>query len=284
MDVIAASKYVFFRFALPGFALSVIAVDILAAATLDEQINDVKSHFTSLQNARADFQRALDLGELSTTEQSDYAAWVHELSDQLMHDCKALIKTNQAVLPDDLPCNRVLTTGIMPASIDLASEHTEAEQTDGLVDELNATLGEFDERLLQEQARVKARTPHTESTSNQSSGGGSEGGSAASQNMDTETAEGDTTNGEQGEIPNERETSQTARSQTNGTGQPPSGKKGSPGKTTPGAQSNTPEGIPDGSDDDVVARQLREAAEKETDPELKKKLWEEYRRYKEGIR
>jgi hypothetical protein len=34
----------------------------------------------------------------------------------------------------------------------------------------------------------------------------------------------------------------------------------------------------------VVARQLREAAEKETDPALKKKLWEEYRKYKKGIR
>jgi hypothetical protein len=36
--------------------------------------------------------------------------------------------------------------------------------------------------------------------------------------------------------------------------------------------------------DDIVARQLREAAEKETDPELKKKLWEEYYKYKEGTR
>jgi len=36
------------------------------------------------------------------------------------------------------------------------------------------------------------------------------------------------------------------------------------------------------ADDDIVARQLREAAEKETDPELKKKLWEEYRKYKAG--
>ena len=31
---------------------------------------------------------------------------------------------------------------------------------------------------------------------------------------------------------------------------------------------------------DVVARQLREAAEKEKDPVLKEKLWEEYRKYK----
>jgi hypothetical protein len=46
----------------------------------------------------------------------------------------------------------------------------------------------------------------------------------------------------------------------------------------------SPPGIPAGSDDDVVARQLREAAEKEQDPELKRRLWEEYRRYKEGVR
>ena len=36
----------------------------------------------------------------------------------------------------------------------------------------------------------------------------------------------------------------------------------------------------DGHDDDIVARQLREAAEKETDPELKAKLWKEYEEYK----
>ena len=39
---------------------------------------------------------------------------------------------------------------------------------------------------------------------------------------------------------------------------------------------------PTGDDDDVVARQLREAAEKETDPVMKEKLWEEYKKYKAG--
>jgi hypothetical protein len=43
-----------------------------------------------------------------------------------------------------------------------------------------------------------------------------------------------------------------------------------------------PAGIPDGSDDDIVARQLREAAMKETDPELRERLWDEYRKYKQG--
>ena len=48
-------------------------------------------------------------------------------------------------------------------------------------------------------------------------------------------------------------------------------------------QSNIPADIPDGSDDDVVARQLREAAMKETDPALREKLWDEYRKYKKGV-
>ncbi|MBF8268809.1 MAG: hypothetical protein HW386_518, partial [Gammaproteobacteria bacterium] len=44
-----------------------------------------------------------------------------------------------------------------------------------------------------------------------------------------------------------------------------------------------PADIPNGSDDDVVARQLREAAMKESDPKLRAKLWDEYRKYKQGV-
>jgi hypothetical protein len=43
-----------------------------------------------------------------------------------------------------------------------------------------------------------------------------------------------------------------------------------------------PTNLPDAKDDDIIARQLREAAMQETDPELKEKLWDEYRRYKKG--
>jgi hypothetical protein len=40
--------------------------------------------------------------------------------------------------------------------------------------------------------------------------------------------------------------------------------------------------IPDGNDDDIVARRLRKAAEVETDPELKERLWKEYVEYKKN--
>jgi hypothetical protein len=41
-----------------------------------------------------------------------------------------------------------------------------------------------------------------------------------------------------------------------------------------------PDEPPPARDDDIVARQIREAASREKDPEQRKILWEEYRRYK----
>ena len=43
-----------------------------------------------------------------------------------------------------------------------------------------------------------------------------------------------------------------------------------------------PTDIPDAKDDDVVARQLREAAMAEIDPDLRQALWDDYKRYKSG--
>jgi len=54
------------------------------------------------------------------------------------------------------------------------------------------------------------------------------------------------------------------------------------GATSGSRGAATPSGIPDGGDDDIVARQLREAARAEQDPALRKKLWEEYCTYKKS--
>ncbi len=46
------------------------------------------------------------------------------------------------------------------------------------------------------------------------------------------------------------------------------------------ANGATPEDIPAANNDDAVAAQIRLAAENETDPEIREKLWNEYRKYK----
>jgi hypothetical protein len=278
---------------LSGLILSMAASNALFAATFSEQIDDLKAHYRMLQNAEAEFQTAQSRGELNATEQSDYLAWIRQLNEQLVQQCNLLTKSNLAAVPDDLPCDQALASSLTPAAIDLVSEHTEAEQADALIAELNATLGEFDERLLQEQARVKAQVPHTESTgshsgSGEAAGGDSEGArsgegaTGAQGDAGTEQGSDAAADGDQGNAQGDGRESPAARDQASGDIKGSPGDPGAPGNAMPGSNSDVPENIPDGSDDDVVARQLREAAEKETDPELKKKLWEEYRRYKEG--
>ena len=50
------------------------------------------------------------------------------------------------------------------------------------------------------------------------------------------------------------------------------------------SHSQVPPDLADARNDDIIARQLREAAMKEQDPELREKLWDEYRKYKRDLR
>lgn len=51
-------------------------------------------------------------------------------------------------------------------------------------------------------------------------------------------------------------------------------------KGTLSGRGKAPEDIPSADNDSVLEAQIRQAAENETDPEIKKKLWDEYRKYK----
>ena len=55
------------------------------------------------------------------------------------------------------------------------------------------------------------------------------------------------------------------------------------GESSDTSENSIPEDIPDAQGDDIVAKQLREAALAENDPAVKEKLWEEYRRYKTSL-
>ena len=67
-------------------------------------------------------------------------------------------------------------------------------------------------------------------------------------------------------------------------GQPPETAEGSGNQSAAGQGDGDiipiPEDIDDGQGDDIVLRQIRDAASKEQDPVLREKLWDEYRRIK----
>ncbi|NNJ93318.1 MAG: hypothetical protein HKP57_01040 [Halobacteria archaeon] len=217
----------------------------------------------ALVAAEQDFHDRRQRGSLNGREAADYAGYVARLHRQVAEDCVALSAAGLPV-PSGLGCPSQPPPVLAPAAIDQTGEQTTDEQIASLDAELLSGLGEFDEMLLREQVRVRAAAPMTDAA-----GGGGAGDAGTADGLDG--AEGK--DGEEGEDTEGDSDADASQGEGAGTG-----------TQRQGGRRGVPPDIPDGSDDDVVARQLREAAEKETDPELKKKLWEEYRKYKQGTR
>jgi len=147
------------------------------------------------------------------------------------------------------------------------------------------TFAVFDGRMRKEQETISQERASRAGSSGQ-------GGSAGEAAGDVESGDGPGTEGA-GDVPEgegdagSAEVSGSAAGRGESAGQA-SGEQGGGGGVGGGGPkggsgpSTVPADIPDGRDDDIVARQLREAAMKETDPELRERLWEEYRQYKQS--
>lgn len=250
-----------------------------SAAPADEQalIGQLRTNYMAMVSAEHEYRTQRESGLLNSREAADYAAYVARLHRIVAEDCRSVMEAGLGV-PRGIVCPAVQAMP-MAADIDLVAERTRVEKTGDLDARLMAELGDFDEMLLREQERVKASAPRTDT----GAGGGAGGGGVTGTSGD---AAADGATGSAGE--GAQSASQGSGARASGSGA--AGSSQSRGATAPGSWNKSggtggqPEDIPDGSDDDVVARQLREAAEKETDPELKEKLWEEYRRYKQGTR
>lgn len=173
-----------------------------------------------------------------------------------------------------------------PAAAPVAGEEP-ADPLNALDRQFNESLAAFDEMLLRELRLIQASSTKrmqglAEAAAEAGRQAGEKGGGAASaDNGSTAEAAGSGT--------------ETGGSEKGGSGAEQA--KGSEGRGKPGDAAGASQagsgwgpggtGAPPGGytpspDDDIVARQLREAAEKETDPELKAKLWKEYEAYKKS--
>jgi hypothetical protein len=139
----------------------------------------------------------------------------------------------------------------------------DAERAEELGEELDKSMGDFDEALGQEQREISTTTRNTEGYDTGT--GGNSGGSISL--------------GEQ---------AAGAMGGSGGGGGGAGGDSGS-GEVGGGALAGmddqevakrTPDDIEALIDDDIVAKQLREAALAEEDPVLRERLWDEYRKYK----
>ena len=244
-------------------------------------LDRLRINHAAMVSSEQDFHDRQRRGTLSGVEASDYAAYVARLHRLVAEDCAELMQAGVS-LPAELGCPEVAPVMPVPVAIDQASERSLAEQLAVLDAELLGGLGDFDELLLREQERVRARAPMGESAAGTDGSGSGAGANGEGDGEGGDGAAADAT-GEQGGT---QGASGQARTSAGGgdAGGGMAGRQSGQRSSASGRRGGVPRDIPDGDDDDVVARQLREAAEKETSPELKEKLWEEYRRYKQGTR
>ena len=182
----------------------------------------------------------------------------------------------------------------LPADYDRGQ--TDDEKIALLDAELSSSLSEFDEKLLREQKELaeKSRSTsaggsgeqaqHGEGASGEAGEGEGENAAGGSGGESGKSGGESSAGGARGDGESERQAESGQQSGTTGEGAEGNEQVASAGGASgDGRQAGkiaTPPDIPDGKDDDIVARQLREAAENEQDPELRAKLWEEYRKYK----
>lgn len=178
--------------------------------------------------------------------------------------------------------NLAQTVGALPAGTTSAGPGvaktpmvaTDAEEVAALEAKLGGSLAEFDQLLLDEARRARTRG----AMGGSGSPGGS-GGVAAGENLSKGSGAGS-------KAPGVADPGNGKAAPQRSAGEPglPGGRIEGSDPGTAGATAVRPPDVGDGSDDDVVARQIRKAAESEPDPELRQKLWDEYRKYKQGTK
>lgn len=153
-----------------------------------------------------------------------------------------------------------------------APVRTDDEEVAVLDQQLEEALGRYDEQIHEEFEKAQAeRRAYEQASASEGHEAGSEQESARA--MDPATLVEKTSGAED---------QAGTHSSSAEAGDPDDDSKESAEERKNGGTHSAPPpaDIPSGDDDDVVARQLREAAQKERDPVLRDKLWDEYRKYK----
>ena len=279
----------------PGIAASLD--DRLAAARLELEIG-----IATEQRILTELDRYRSSADASPDRITLYETYLDRVR-QLTEEKRKIVQKLEQAQRRSIPASNTETPGtaLPPPSLDIP-EDQELDELRALQRELDQSIAAFDDMLLTENelARVEsdlkmkqlAQEAAQAARDLREGGGGGEGTAEGETGMESsEAASGGEQAGDSGQesgmegIEGEAgEDSQDPGSKESGGGQDRSKRsskssRGQGGEESAGQSQQTT----DSQDDDIVARQLREAAEKETDPVLKEKLWKEYNDYKKGF-
>ena len=237
----------------------------------------------------AELEKRKESGNASAEDIRNHEAYLERVQAMVAENRKALAKMEMAYAQHPPPSPGQKTSSKSPR---VSDQQIPEEQTQDPVAELDrqlsASLTEFDGMLLKEMETIETESAakmhdlakEAAEAAKRLKEKGVDLGTAESESSDAESTQGkEGRQGTAGEKDTSREEkgSETQKGGSDDTVAAAGRSKGegSGPKSDPGSRYSK-------EDDDIVARQLREAAENETDPELKEKLWKEYEDYKKN--
>ena len=286
----------------PSFSLfPLFSKDLLYASSIPKNTDSLRREIQILNRTRHLAESEKKNYAPSTNSFTEISRYIDYLDSRVRNLCAKLAAAAGWQAVSDLDCPG--PGSVLPGWQTPGARTTE-EQVEELDRKLNEELGSFDELLAEEQKKIAStrhiptgskneKNPEDYTKTGRNSGPyedifdsdqeteEAKASSSASEDR-TRASNADETGQTQDKTP-ENKTSQNTPITTNN---PKNTNRSNNTRTSRGSRQDMDRAAPPpiSKDDDIVARQLREAAEKETDPRLKKRLWEEYRRYKEGLR
>jgi hypothetical protein len=260
-----------------------------ADAKLAKARDDLRVSQATEKRIAAELERRKKSGNASAEDIRNYETYLERVQAMVAENRKTVEKMERAYAehPPHSPGQK--TSGESPKSPDPQIPEEQTQDPVAELDrQLSASLTEFDGMLLKEMETIEtesaakmrdlaqeaaeaakrlkekgveldtddSKAPDAESTQSKEGQQGKAGDTDASRE-------------EKGAEAQQGDGDDTAATADRSKGQ------GSGSKRDPGSRYSK-------EDDDIVARQLREAAENETDPELKEKLWKEYEEYRKN--
>lgn len=302
MTVKKSAKLILITSAVWFASTGIAAADTTLSPALTRALDELRASAAVWRDNDAEFRSIRRAKELADTETIEFAQYVAELKRQVLEDCKNVRELGGERLLEQFDCQLPKSEPAPLAALRSQPEDhkTEEEKIQSLDDKLRKLEGEIDvvvrtatqanaynEKREDSNDNV-ARFAGTVQPSNNPSGAsqvssGTRGVTAGG--AGTNANRNDVASTPAGPLNNQSGTGTKVFSSSARTGTPPKADPGAgPGMERQGTRSLAePVSAPNGNDDDVIAAQLREAAEREKDKVLREKLWSEYRKYKASM-
>jgi hypothetical protein len=258
-----------------------------AEAKLAKARDDLRVSQATEKRIAAELEKLKQSGDASDEDIRNYEAYLERVQAMVAENRKAVAKMEKAYAKH--PSGKKTSSESPKLSDQQISEEQTRDPVAELDRQLSASLNEFDAVLLKEMESIESESTAKMRDLAQEAAEAAKRLKEKGVELDTEeskTADAESTQSKEGQQSKagdkdasrkEKEGSETEQGEVDDAvaSSDRSKGEGSGSKRDPGSRYSK-------EDDDIVARQLREAAENETDPELKEKLWKEYEEYKKN--